>query len=77
MKIENPDQLIEELKKAGIDPNRWVDREDNYVKPMALDEQRKLLTQMRDLLEGIVDQDRKKVLALKEQVARLKHGGGV
>jgi len=72
-----PEQLVEELKNAGVDPERWVDVEEKMVKPVALDEQRRLLTKMRDMFEGIVEQDRKKVLTLKEQVERLKHGGGV
>jgi len=77
MRNMTPEQLVEELKNAGVDPERWVDVEEKMVKPVALDEQRRLLTKMRDMFEGIVEQDRKKVLTLKEQVERLKHGGGV
>jgi len=73
----SPEKLVEELKKAGINPDNWVDVEEKMVKPVALDEQRRLLVKMRDLFEGIAEQDRKKVLELKEQVERLKHGGGV
>ena len=77
MRNMTPEQLVEELKKAGVDPERWVNVEEKMVKPVALEEQRRLLTKMRDMFEGIVEQDRKKVLTLKEQVERLKHGGGV
>ena len=77
MRNMTPEQLVEELKNAGVDPERWVDVEEKMVKPVALDEQRRLLTKMRDMFEGIVEQDRKKVLTLKEQVERLKQGGGV
>lgn len=73
----SPEKLVEELKKAGVNPDNWVDVEEKMVKPVALDEQRRLLVKMRDLFEGIAEQDRKKVLELKEQVERLKHGGGV
>lgn len=77
MRNMSPEQLIEELKKAGVDPQRWVNVEEKMVKPVALDEQCRLLTKLKDMFENIMEQDRKKVLTLKEQVERLKHGGGV
>lgn len=73
----SPEDLIKELKKIGIDPDRWVNVEEKMVKPIALEQQTKLLVQLKGMFEGIVEQDRKKVLSLKEQVERLKHGGGV
>jgi len=73
----SPEDLIKELKKIGIDPDRWVNVEEKMVKPIALEHQTKLLVQLKGMFEGIVEQDRKKILSLKEQVERLKHGGGV
>jgi len=72
-----PEQLLKDLKKMGIDPSKWVQIEDKFVKPVAIEKQQQLLIQMRGLLEDVMEQDKKKVLALKEQVARLKHGGGI
>jgi len=73
----SPEDLVKALEEMGIDPDRWVNVEEKMVKPIALEQQTKLLVQLKGMFEGIVEQDRKKVLSLKEQVERLKHGGGV
>jgi hypothetical protein len=42
----------------------------------ALKKQRESLAKVQGLLEQQVEQDQKQVLALREQLARLKRGGG-
>jgi len=76
VKKVRPEDVVEELRKAGINPEHWVDMDEKMVRPMALDEQRRLLMKLRNMLEGIVEQDRQKVLNLREQIIRLQHGGG-
>jgi hypothetical protein len=71
-----PQELMDKFKAEGIDLSKWLSVDEKFIKPVALEEQRALLVQLRDILEGMVEQDRLKVLQLKEQVARLQHGGG-
>jgi len=78
---EQAPQTIEELKalldELGIEPGKWDEKEARRVMPAMVGDQREKLLHLRDLFQGLVEQDEKSLVALKEQLARLKFGGGI
>jgi hypothetical protein len=71
------DDLRKRLAEAGIPVDGWV-QTDGGERPLppSIVRQKELLTKVRDLLQGQVDQDRAKLAELYEAKSRLTHGGG-
>ena len=76
--MKTPEEITEELKSLGIDLGSWGDATNGgtAVQLSSLDRQRGALLKLRGALEGLVESDRQTTLRLKEQLARLDHGGG-
>ena len=74
----NVEEMIETLRKMGIPVNEWGEAPggENVKSPM-VERQKKLLTQVRDLLEKQIGDDKDKVSELHAVVQRMKHGGGI
>jgi hypothetical protein len=67
------------LRALGLDPENpaWAQgRKVDLANLPSLQKQRESLAKVQGLLEQQVEQDQRQVLALREQLARLKRGGG-
>jgi uncharacterized protein YceH (UPF0502 family) len=67
------------LRALGLDPDNpaWVRSGKVNVGDLpSMQKQREAFTQVKSLLEQQVAQDQQQILALREQLARLKRGGG-
>ncbi len=73
---KTPEEIIEELKTLGLDTSQWKDVDQKKVPPIMMDQQKETLIQLRDILQQALDKDQAQLRQLREQVARLKHGGG-
>lgn len=71
----NTEDLKKDLKQLGINPGDWTEIPDKTL-PGATVSQVASLTKLRDVLEDLAAQDQKTVAKLREQLARLRHGGG-
>jgi hypothetical protein len=72
------EEMIETLRGLGIPVNQWGNAPggENIKSPM-VERQKELLTQVRDLLEKQIKDDKDKVSELHAVVQRMKHGGGI
>lgn len=71
-----PEELMEQLKAAGLDPSKWEGKDAKDIHPPFARKQAELLTQMRDLLNVGLESKKAEVAALQESLVRIKHGGG-
>lgn len=69
-------EVQELLKKLGLDPGQWGESPERTVRLSAVERQKESLLKLRDLLEGVVESDRKTLLQLRAQLNRLQFGGG-
>jgi len=69
-------EIQELLKKLGLDPGQWGDSPERTVRLPMVDRQKVALEKLKTLLEGAVEDDRKTILQLREQLNRLQFGGG-
>lgn len=71
-----PEDLSEQLKTAGIDEGSWQDVEGKRVVPPYVGRQREILLTLRGLAEDNIARDQKKLAVLRQQLHRIRHGGG-
>lgn len=67
-----PEEIMAELGAAGT----WGPVDEHTVPSGIVDRQRDALIRLRELLEGVVAQDHQRVAKAREQLAKLKFGGG-
>jgi hypothetical protein len=67
--------IKEDLKQQGLKPGDWTEVQQKLL-PGATAGQVEALLKLRAVLEELVAKDQKTVAGLREQVARLRHGGG-
>jgi len=67
--------IKEDLKQQGLKPGDWTEVSQKLL-PGATAGQVEALLKLRAVLEELVAKDQKTVAQLREQVARLRHGGG-
>jgi len=72
----SPEEVLEELKKLGVDAGGWGKVESHTAQPQFLRRQGESLTKLRDILESVVAKDQADVARLREQLTRLEQGGG-
>jgi hypothetical protein len=71
------DEMRAKLRSLGIPHDDWEPtREGEYESPI-LERQKKLLTQVRDMLQGQVNEDKKVLAKMYETKNRMQRGGGV
>lgn len=74
------DEIEEKLRALGLDPQAnpaWQKSGPiDLGKLPALQQQREMFVQIKRLLEAQTAQDQQELLALQEQLARSKRGGG-
>ncbi len=69
------EDMQEMLRQLGVDPGTWEEIPEGYT-DLGMSESRKKLEQLRNLLTGALEDDQQKLQSLREQVARIRHGGG-
>ena len=72
-----PEQAKEVLSQLGVKQGEWGETEERFGVPLLMSNQADALLRIRDMLQKMAEDDAKKVAALREQLARLQHGGGV
>jgi chromosome condensin MukBEF ATPase and DNA-binding subunit MukB len=75
-KPESVDDLLKRLQDLGVQPDQWREVESRSVQPDVVGRSVTVLTQLRDFLEKMLAQDQAQIASLREQLHRLKHGGG-
>jgi hypothetical protein len=70
------EEKLKALKAAGVDPGKWGNVEAHSAKVPQVNEIAEGLKKLRDMLEGVAEADRKKILELKLQATRMARGGG-
>lgn len=73
----NLDELRARLDELGIPHDGWGSTGEGPVESPLIGRYKGVLVKMRDMLQGQVDEDNKKVAELYATVQRMKHGGGV
>lgn len=56
--------------------NQWQEVGGKTVQPKIVQQQMKALLRLRNLLQGVVEREKKNVAVAREQLHRMKHGGG-
>ena len=72
-----PEEATEALKQLGVNPGEWGETAERLGVPLLMSNQTEALLRIRDILQKMAEEDAKKVAALREQIVRLQHGGGV
>lgn len=74
-----PDELKKKLRDLGIDPDQpaWAkSKAANLGQLPVIQKQREAFAKVRELLQAQVQSDEAQIASLREQLARLKRGGG-
>lgn len=71
-----PEEFERFCAEKGLPKGQWTAMGNEPFEPSAVGAQRELLTQLRDTLQASVQADQDEVVRLKQQLQRLKHGGG-
>jgi hypothetical protein len=69
-------KIAQELADAGINVNAWFDVQGGEVRIQSLDNQKELLTQMRDMLQSQVNAHVEQLDEAMAQLNRAEQGGG-
>ena len=73
--MKDLDELKARLEKLGIN-GKWVETEGLCFEPESFKKQRELLGQVKGLLEKQLEDDVQLVSMLREELNRVRHGGG-
>lgn len=73
--MSNLDELKARLEELGV-KGKWVETEGLRFEPESFKKQRELLGQVKGLLERQLEDDVQLVSMLREELNRVKHGGG-
>lgn len=71
-----PEELLKKLQAEGVRTGVWESHPERTVQIPEMAKLAESLTQLRDLLEGVAEADRQKILELKLKVAQMTRGGG-
>ena len=69
-------EVLEKLKAAGVNVGEWQEQPEKLVTSNVLTGQVGNLRKLKDVLEQLVEGDRKRIRTMREQIVRLEHGGG-
>jgi len=73
---EEARKLQQEMAERGIEVGQWFSTGGGVLRHNTVDNQKVLLTQLRDLLEQQMDSDLKQLDQALRQLEQAKHGGG-
>ena len=71
-----PPDIEQILTDLGLSPGEWGTIPEHTTGLGALDRQKMTLLKLKAVLEQVVNADQQRVAALREQLVRLRHGGG-
>jgi hypothetical protein len=71
-----PEELQALMERLGVNLGGWNDVEEKDAVPPMVTRQLEALVKLRAMLQGMAENDAKRVTALREQLARLEYGGG-
>lgn len=71
-----PEEVLEAVKQMGAKLGEWQEVEEKEAVPPMMNRQVEALLKLRAILEGMAEQDAKRLASLREQLARLQYGGG-
>ena len=71
-----PPDIQELLGKLGVDPGKWGETPDHLTNLGTVQRQMESLLKLRGVLEQVQGMDQRRLADLKEQLIRMKHGGG-
>lgn len=71
-----PPEIQAVLQQLGIDPGKWGETPENFTSIGTIQKQADILLRLRAVLEQVQGMDQRRLADLKEQLVRLKHGGG-
>lgn len=71
-----PDDLKKQLAELGIDTGKWAKTLETTTEINLVQDQKKQLLVIRNILQALAKKDRALSLQLQERVNRLKYGGG-
>lgn len=69
-------KLTDILEEAGVTPGEWGETQEHVAGIEAVSRQRENLLKLKGVLEKALVEDQKRLADLREQLIRLKHGGG-
>jgi len=75
-KAPTAEEILEELRAAGIDPGQWGELGGHDASPLLLGEQVRLAKDLKGVLEAQERLLQKELQQAKEALHRVKHGGG-
>ena len=71
-----PEQFAAYCATQGRSPGEWMRMREGTFEPALVKGQKELLLKLKGLLEESVASDQVEIANLKQQLQRLKHGGG-
>lgn len=69
-------EMLEMLKQLEGNLNKWSDSPEHLTDLGIVSRQRDNLVRLKGVLEAFQSQDEKRLAELREQLIRMKHGGG-
>ena len=76
MTQEEAQQLQQQLAQQGVQIGQWFGVQEGVMRHKSMEDQKTLLVQLRDLLEGQLSVNMKQLDDAMRQLERSKHGGG-
>ena len=73
---DTPEETLKILEQLGVKSGNWQEMAERLVSLDGVTNQGEHLLKLKEILEGIAAADQKRLAALKEQLARVKFGGG-
>lgn len=70
------EDILEQLKRLGVGSGQWTQLGAKSVPMPRAQDIVKALEQLKGVLEGQVEADRKKIVDLKAQLGQMTRGGG-
>lgn len=76
MTQEEAHQLQQQLAQQGVQVGQWFGVQEGIMRHKSMEDQKALLVQLRELLEGQLSVNMKQLDDAMRQLERAKHGGG-
>ena len=73
---DTPEETLKILEQLGVKSGNWQEMAERLVSLDGVTNQGEHLLKLKEILEGIAAADQKRLAAMKEQLARVKFGGG-
>lgn len=71
-----PEEILAKFEALGIRPNEWEQVEEHLATAAGFEEVVEGLKKLKEALESVAEEDRRKILELKTQIRQMTRGGG-